>query len=386
MSGLRTARGYTLVELIVVMLIFAVVMSLISISFSNIVRSAGQLGRRVETDIGGLIGLELMRGDLELGGFGLPYTVPPGVAYTEARDDLLFVPGYPGAKPSTYNDAGPPAAFRVGSNAGFNGSDYLVVKGTPLGDRSVCRSWCYLNFSGVTRPSRVEPELKIGDRDRAVVLRTGVGADGRPVRDLVVSGSNFTFFLDNKPDQDFAPKQRSDSYLVYGVAGKTDGGAWLNFPFNRSDYYINRKPDGSQLCNRGTGTLYKTTVDQQGGSVKYPLLDCAADMQVVLYMDSNLDGAVDYHTDTAGADVSADDLREQLKEIRVYIMAQEGKRDPGYQYPVRDAERAIVVGDPELDDYLAHVWTARGMSATFGPDWRNYRWKLYTIVVRPKNL
>ncbi|MBU5613308.1 PulJ/GspJ family protein [Geomonas azotofigens] len=385
MISFRGARGYSLVELIVVMLVFAVVMSLISISFNNIVRSAGQLGKRVETDIGGLIGLELMRGDLELAGFGLPYTLPSGMNYTEAPDDLQLVPGYPEAKAYNYNDSpsAAPTAYRIGSNVGFNGSDYLVLKGTPLGASTVCRSWCYLNYSATTRASRVDPELKIGEKDRAIVLRTGADRDGKPVRKLVASGNNFTFFLDRELDKNFAPADRTGSYLVYGVARKDDADAWLNFPFNRSDYHITRKTDISTTCNAGTGTLYKTVIAQSGKTpVKYPILDCAADMQVVLYMDTDQDGDIDYHPDPADHVFTAKELREELKEIRVYILAQEGKKDPTYQYP----DPAIRVGDKELEDRLGHVWTSTMMSATFGADWRNYRWKLYTIVVQPKNL
>ncbi|WP_224981729.1 PilW family protein [Geomonas agri] len=383
-------RGYTLVELVVVMLIFAVVMTLISSSFANIVRSTGQLGKRAETDIGGLIGLELMRRDLELAGFGLPYTLPGWLNYVEAPSDLSFVPGFPDVKASNFNDRPgleAPPAFRGASDVGFNGSDYLVVKGTPLGDNTVCRSWCYLNYSAVTRPSRVEPELKIGTKARAIVLRTGASASGKPVRELVTSGGDFTFFL-NKADADFAPQQRSDSHLVYAVASDREDGD-LRFPFNRSDYFINRSSGISPLCNRGTGTLYKTTINQNGNYTKYPLLDCVGDIQVVFYMDTNHDGITDYHPDPADGLFDFKDLakylREELKEVRVYILAQQGKQDPGYRYPVSNPEKAIVVGDLELPDN-GHVWSERAMSATFGADWRTYRWKIYTIVVQPKNL
>ncbi|MBJ6749616.1 prepilin-type N-terminal cleavage/methylation domain-containing protein [Geomonas anaerohicana] len=377
--------GYTLVELVVVMLIFAVVMTLISSSFANIVRSTGQLGKKTETEIEGLIGLELMRRDLELAGFGLPYTLPAWLNYAEAPEELQLVPGYAGAKAANFNDRpglSAPPGYRVGSDVGFNGSDYLVVKGTPLGINTVCHSWCYLNYSAVTRPSRVEPELKIGTKARAIVLHTGVGASGKPVRDLVTADGSFTFFLDDV-DADFAPAERGDSHVVYAVA---NGGGDLTFPFNRSDYYINRRSDISTVCNPGTGTLYKTTIEQNGSYTKYPILDCVADMQVVFYMDTNHDGKPDYHPDPDDGVFTAEYLREELQEVRVYILAQQGRQDPGYRYPVQDPARAVVVGDPELPDYAGHVWTSQAMGAAFGEQWRSYRWKLYTIVVQPKNL
>ena len=79
-------------------------------------------------------------------------------------------------------------------------------------------------------------------------------------------------------------------------------------------------------------------------------------------------------------------MREQLKEIRVYILAQQGKKNSGYFYPVDDPDKAIVVGDPKLAPSLGKVWSERELSENFGAGWRNYHWKVYTIVVQPKNL
>jgi len=386
MRSCRAVQGYTLVELVVSMMIFGIVMTLISVSFGNIVRNASQLGKRTETDIGGLIGLEVMRIDLELAGFGLPWTLPDTLNYVEAADDLQLVPG---VKASRYNDKpylDAPPAYQVGNNAGFNGSDYLVLKGSALGVSSVCRQWGYLNYSAVIRPSRVEPELKRGGKDRAVVVRAGTDASGNPTRELVTRGSDFTLVLEDKIPDAFAPKEKGESHLVYGVAPKDEEGGSLNFPFNRSDYYINRKSDISPLCNKGTGTLYKTTINHQGGYTRYPILDCAADLQVIYYIDTNSDNEIDYRLNPGGATLKAEELREQLKEIRVYILAQQGKKDPSYTYPVREISRVIVVGDPELPSDLGRVWSESELRASFGADWRNYRWKVYTIVVQPKNL
>lgn len=393
----RPIQGYTLVELVVTIAIFAVVMSLISISFANIVRSTSQLGKRVETDIGGLIGLELMRRDLELAGFGLPWAGTKGFNYMEAPESLQLVTGCPdgcpGAKPYLYNDnpsSDAPAAYRVGSNVGFNRSDYLVLKGTALGTNRTCRSWAYLNYSSVLRSPGGEPELKAGSKQRAIVIRSGTDAFNNPTRTLVSPSSGFTFNLTKDLPDGFAPQARTESHLVYGVA---DEGAALRFPFNRSDYFIARKSDVSAACNAGTGRLYKTTINHAYNDspyTKHPILDCAADMQVVLYMDSNSDGKIDYHPDPADSAFSAADLRGQLKEIRIYILAHEGKRDPSYLYPVQDPARTIEVGDRELmaknGDQLGHIWTESALRTTFGPDWRNYHWKIYTIVVQPKNL
>jgi prepilin-type N-terminal cleavage/methylation domain-containing protein len=408
------ARGYSIVELMVVMLIFSVVMTLISVSFSRMVRGSGHLLKNAETDIGGLIGLELMRSDLELAGFGLYWSGPgggaPAISYKEALDDFVLVnscpEGCPNAKPSLFDDSTYikdryiPRAYRVGNNVGFNGSDYLVLKGTALGTNKASRVWGYLNYGTgnvVTSPRDASGGV-FGSGYRSIVLKSEI-ADQREVWELVLDKDDknqtiFTaFYRSSFEKEQFTPKKPGDNFLVYGVdkPDDYDDTLPLRFPFNRADYYINRSDKTSAACAPGTGILYKTVITQTGWPAYYPILDCVADMQVMLSADINEDGVVDYHLDGEELDErDARETRDQLKEVRVYILAQQGRRDDSYSYPVADSERAIIVGDRDLmenpDDAYGSIWSASKMAATFGRNWRNYRWRLYTIVVQPKNL
>jgi len=390
----RHDYGYTLVELVVVMLIFSIVMTLISVSFNRIVTNSGQLVKSVETDIGGLIGLELFRCDLELAGFGLFWSMPAAMTYNEAESEIMVdgcSGGCPDADASLFNDGlpqvpcKPPRAYVIGDKVGYNDSDYLVLKGTPLAMNQTSRSWAYLNYSSTgavikSSKSNIQgTELIPGKGQRVIVVKSGVSAAGVPRRELVSNGGTFSLAFD-RPLENFEPKSKQDNYLVYGVADKEDS-ADLNIPFNRSDYYISRKESISKTCAKGTGVLYKTTINQDSTVTDYPILDCVADMQVVLYLDTNGDGVPDYHP-AGDSGLDSAELREQLKEIRVYVLGQQGKKDMSYSFP----GKAIVVGDPLLDLKLSQEWTQSKMTDTFGTDWRHYRWKLYTIVVQPKNL
>lgn len=401
----NSAHGYTMIELMVVMLIFSVVMTLISVSFSGMVRGSGQLLKNAETDIGGLIGLELMRSDTESAGFGLYWSGSGGgvsaISYMEASDDLVLVNNCPGgcpkAKPSLFDDRTYgtdryiPRAYRVGNNVGYNGSDYVVLKGTTLGTNKASRAWGYLNYSAgtVVTPPRDASGATFQTGDRAIVLKSGI-SDGREVRELVIVGSQFYTSYADAFQKEFRPKEPGDNFLVYGV---DEPGGSLSFPFNRTDYYIDRPGDISRTCAPGTGVLYKSVINQSGRKPEEcPILDCVADMQVVLYTDSNGDGVVDYHPD--GEELDAQDAlktRKQLKEVRVYILAQQGRRDDAYRFPVAEPEQAILVGDPALkenpeESALGRIWSSSKMADIFGSNWRNYRWRLYTIVVQPKNL
>ena len=398
----RQRAGYTLVELVVVILIFSVVMTLISVSFNRIVASSAQIVRSAETDIGGLIGLELLRSDLELAGFGLPWSLPAGATYREASSGVLVKgcrSACTGADASLFNDApgNPPRAYLVGDNAGFNGSDYLVLKGTALGMSSASRSWSYLNYSSsgaVVKPSRSEVELKPGSGDRVIVMKSGATGAGGATRELVTDGpgSGFSLVFNLPLPQAFWPRSREESYLVYGVAPADGSGSALAFPFNRADYYIglpSASDPVSSNCAPGTGVLYKTALNHNSSAPTHdPILDCALDMQVVMGLDTGGNGVVDYHASDLSdlGFTTASQLRDVIKEVRVYILAQQGRKDLSYLYPVSDPNRVIVVGDPDLDPSLGSVWTQARLATVIGGDWFHYHWKVFTIVVQPKNL
>ena len=402
----RCDEGYTLVELLVVILIFSIVMALISVSFNRIVTSSGQLVKSAQTDVGGLIGLELLRRDLEVAGFGLPWSLPVGFTYHEASAKVMVSGcknGCPGAERSLFNDAGPvqvnpPRAYVLGDNVGYNGSDYLVLKGTALGMSQASRRWSYLTYSSageLIKPCKSELELAPGQDDKVIVIKSGLRSS-EAARELVTESSSGFSLLFNQPlPGEYKPQNKHDIYLVYGVASITDGEdtedySKLSFPFNRADYYLSRETNRSSRCAPYTGVLYKTVINHQDKVPSYyPVLDCVADLQVVTRMQSDQQSAVELPLTLARADMTAALVREQLKEIRVYILAQQGKKDPGYRYPVTDPKAAISVGGGTPGKSAGwsggRVWTQAELDQ-LGADWRNYRWKVYSLVVQPKNL
>jgi hypothetical protein len=193
-------------------------------------------------------------------------------------------------------------------------------------------------------------------------------------------------------------------------------------PFNRTDYFISlpansegdpeptRVPDvcakdASGKPNPAVGILYKTTVNHSNGRLTYiPLLDCVADLQVVLGWDMDGNGALDSYTNADGSTCSGlcppsqqvpalanqvqdalaklnnsssaifPNIRNNLKMVKVYILAQNGRGDPDYVSP-----SPIIVGDPG-ETALTRSYDLASKNLL------NYRWKLYRIVVRPKNL
>jgi hypothetical protein len=77
-------------------------------------------------------------------------------------------------------------------------------------------------------------------------------------------------------------------------------------------------------------------------------------------------------------------IRSNLKVIKIYILAQNGKKDTGYTSPsqleVSDNGEASITR-PVTPSNIEN----KGIFS-LATNQLNYRWKLYRIVVRPKNL
>lgn len=389
------------------MVIFVLVIAGASSIFTGLLTQFKQQSKIAETNIEGAVGLEILRRDLESAGYGLAWNVEidnaesPGdgndweqlVGYCEAVSDASITPN-----PTTFNngcrlDPNPtlgvtlglaPQAIFSGNNIGLNGADYLVIRSTAVATNDAAHKWTYLragnNLNTWTPacenlnkyPTAGDTNCSTGGSTentvRVIVISPGGSTDAN-TRSLITSsataGRFYTQYNNTYPNntQDFDPPAGStESYIVYGVDRDTN----LRMPFNRADYYV-RRPAGNAMpsqCAPNTGVLYKATVNHaDGGLTELPVLDCVADMQVV------------YERDTGGptsdlTGLNAQDIRTQVKEVWVYILAHEGQRDPNYISP-----NPILVG-PD---------TALGRNVDVSAN-INYRWKVYPIVVKTNNL
>jgi prepilin-type N-terminal cleavage/methylation domain-containing protein len=375
-------KGFSLTELVVVMGIFLTVMLITSSAFKTIANSSSQQSKLAETQIGGIVGLEVLRADLEQAGFGLPWAyqaTPAG--YQEAV----------GTPASAYNDAPPDAPRPITS--GFNktlfgtytGSKYIVIKSTVIAPNATSKKWTNISFLGgvKTRKEWGDIHRDFAADDRVIIIKNNITTTP-PSRQLVVSTkgtlvtpgtysapfSTYSTLLDQHLD--------GDTFQIYGIAPST---VTVKMPFNRSDYYLSipsNPKDMPEYCATNTGVLYKATIKHADGyRDPMPLLDCVADLQIVYGLDTDGGGRVNFHTITAPS--TAEEQRAQIKELRAYLLVQDGKKDLSFSYP----NSTIAVG--ESFDGGATI-AGRHFDLTSIPDYRNYRWKVYTIVVRPKNL
>lgn len=375
-----------------------------------------------ESNIEGIIGLELLRTDVQSAGYGLLWSYPGGAtnfncaACGEASNSPASkYNDFPGNVPRAIlsgNDGKNPDGTASGT---LNNSDYLVIKGINVSASATASRWTILQAPPFVTTAPGNPRIwtTIDDTpqitDRVVVL-SFAGSD--VARQLVAPSATTTgFFVQygatngsgvayaNSP---WAPTDVSGLNIVYGVDSQD-----LTIPFNRADYYVKSGSATPSTCALGTGVLYKAVLRQSDGNVgspdELPLLDCVADMQVVYGIDnlSSQGGKLQCYTDdllssTSGlgsldtANPMAQRIRERLKEVRVYILAQEGQFDRSFKY----SASSILVGDLAANLKGAVQTTScsgttsvgRNFDLTAIPNWQNYRWKIYTFTVTPMNL
>jgi len=376
----RRNAGFSLIEMLIVIAIFGFVLAGTSQMFVSTLTTHRQQSKIAETNVEGIIGLEMLRKDLWKAGYGLPWN---GLtAYSEAV-----------ANPYLLNDSTttqPPRAIAgandVVAGPALIGTDYLAIKAVNVAVNNASGKWTFLSSSPtVTTTSWVPASEDLSSTDRVIVLSPGTltsSAARNLVTPLTARFSDVTSYADTSSN--------NETRIVYGIDSNA-ALTTLRMPFNRADYYVKRPTSGmSQRCAGGTGNLYKASVNQSDGQMTdMPLLDCVADLQIVFRLDRNNDGnltSTNVLTDLLGVALTASQIQSQVKEVRVYVLAQEGQKDLNYAYAFPaiapcPANQIYVGGDSTVGNSLGRCFTFSGIT-----DWQNYRWKLYTLVVTLDNL
>jgi prepilin-type N-terminal cleavage/methylation domain-containing protein len=378
MNSRYRQAGFSLIELLVVVSIFTIVIIAASQSFVPLLSQSKQQSKIAATNIEGMLGLEVMRRDIAHAGYGLYWGLDPRSAPTISYIYTEITPT--DVNGAALNDApsGIPRALVVGSGRGLNGSDRIAIKAVNVATNEESERWTYLYVS---------PTL--------TVLTWWTAAENIPNGDYVIAvrpEDDKRTLLFTKATAD-PPKAHSTPYS--GVTTDYDAPDTTSIifslgttstpkmAFNRADYLITNT-NVPPRCAPGTGVLYKAVVNQIVGSpgflVALPQLDCVADMQVGYRYDNDKDGYADSFYDPIGDEPVDAESARQIREVRVYILAQEGQMDRSYTYPnnivtVGEKVGGVVVYGRDFD------FAALGIG-----NWQNYRWKLYTIIVETMNL
>jgi prepilin-type N-terminal cleavage/methylation domain-containing protein len=376
--------GFTLIELIISLAIFGILMTMVFNTFIPVMQTNSRQGGISETKIETGIGLDLLRADLEHAGFGLPWGFPTGLVpnpYLEPAAPIAMndAPNVPRALSSE-------DASLVGLNNGS--SDYLAIKAMNVARGVSSQKWGWLGRDAAHNASVQSMGIEAFEAtDRVIIIRAEVSPGEN--RQLILNGAGLNNFFAAPTSGalvTFAPPATpndpdGDRYLLYGL----DDVASPRRPFNRTDYYVNNA-DVSAHCAPGTGTLSKATLNQNNNNFAIlPIVDCTADFQVVYYRDTDGDGGWDTRSNANGlVGLTAEQIRNQVKSIRCYILTHEGGVDRNYTHPNAN----INVGEVDVTgaNLVANAGRTFNLSTLIGATWVNYRWKVYSVAVTPRNL
>lgn len=357
----KDSRGFTLVELMVVMLITMFVLYAATQTLGALVIQFKQQAKITDTNISSILGLGILRRDVHSAGYGLPYSDRSDydsannndgraggspIPYTFQTASYLEVPAgggvqnYPGIAADNYNDAAtsPPRAVVSGVGVGPNGSDYLVIKSMSVAANPAAGKFHILRTDG-TVSTNSPTSLNLRPTDRVIVLSPDLNS-----YTLILSAGTYFSPFDNDAatanvNNNLSPFSTANlARIIYGVDGNSgdNGTETLRAPFNRADYYISYRnvpercahqdmlnpgpgmpgfdpalppSDRTNLANPGTGVLVKTIMDHKEGDfnsevdnaftipLEIPLLDCVADFKVIYGLDTDNIESIDTRTD-----------------------------------------------------------------------------------------
>lgn len=114
-------------------------------------------------------------------------------------------------------------------------------------------------------------------------------------------------------------------------------------------------------CHPGTYNLLRS-VNSAAGT---PILNCVADVALRFDLDTNNDGIVDV-TSASSLPSTNSALRSQLKNVKVYLLVQEGQEDKKYTFSGSTTIDGVTLSRPSNSDH--------------------YRWKIIKLSIKPLNL
>jgi type IV pilus assembly protein PilW len=284
-------RGFTIIELIIAMFIVSVLLVLTAMSFDRILFGVRSETSSAEGGIERLVGLQLLRLDLEHLGFGIARdTADPPVAWTEGAgpaNRLLTLR-------STLNNSNP------GTIGWFL---YDCTAGGSYTARQVASGGTGLNNT-----------IVVLDQNRAFVENNNRATGNCPAGIQVLTGYPYDGTVAN---------------------GCSTSAQWCN----QTTYRLSVGQDLS-TCAPGTRNLLRAV----GASAGNPVLNCVADFKVRFDLDSDENGTVETNNTTLLPATTAD-IIDQVRNVDIYILVQVGLR----RIEASGSDRALFSGTTTLD-------------------------------------
>ena len=322
-------KGFTIIEILVTLILVALLLSAAYFTYTKIFGSYKEESESVEQQLEKVVGLELLRLDLEHIGYGVAY---------DATDKIIDWD---------------------------NTQHILTIRSTLNNTNQSTFGWILCSDGSLVADERKILDKNTNTKNNNIVLIDATTG---------LYNSVTTSSICNSP-----------SCLCPAV------GVYLGFPIsfnqvnsqitatacqvgstNTCNTIIYRKTNTNlpAHCNPNTFDLVRAV---NGGSGN-PLLHCVVDFVVTFDLDTNNDGTADSFgqnqpaTDTNGnGQIDNGEIRAQLKRINFYAVTQEGGLNADYVYPSSSIN---------ID----------GITFNLPANYQHYRWKVIKISVRPTGM
>jgi len=268
---IKQKKGYSILEVLITLFIVSLILSAAYFTYVSIFKEMKEESESVELQIEKLVGLELLRLDLEHAGYGI-------------------------GKPLNINDD-----HYIVESKTVNNKKSLIIRSTLNNTDNTTIGWVLCSNNSGEPPIHSELEA--------------------PNDNLVfIDSEGFIYAVVN---DGLCP---SNSVLVgfpFSPSSTGCGGFCSEI-----EYYINNTNLPSH-CHSDTYNLLRKVNSATGGS---PVLSCVSDFKFTVDLDTDDDGVVDLTDQPLDNSITPNDLRMQLKRVNIYILMQEGGFNPDYNF------------------------------------------------------
>ena len=347
-------KGFSLVELLVTVVIIVLVLSVAHLTYIHLLKGFKFGSEEEINELSQLIGLEILRLDLEHIGYGIPINETTLIVETNETD----------------------FSKRWDSNV------ELSIRSTLNNTNKKTRGWIIIeaDSSNSAIVSVDEREDKSSSVDISVWRADTKEAVANNNACASPSNDNEKYFRITINNSTNNITSGFNENCLFPTSGKF---YYLGFPINTSvsnacnliycnkiSYKLSKNP--SDFCNKNTGNLLRKV----GNSKGEPIIECVADWKITADLDTDSDGKADVYDTTLPSNNNS--IRAQLKTVSLYLLVQIGKKNPNFTFTqTKNCGTNRCIDDPTVPSNIYLVLPS---------DYENYKWKVIKLKVKPMNL
>ena len=324
---MKNKKGFTILEVLIAIFISIILMAAVYYTYSTFFMGIKSERVNVEQEIEKIVGLELLRLDLEHLGYGVGIN-PSGDYKIYELDNTKDI---------------------------SSGKPYLLIRATLNNSNDSTIGW---------RLCRDKKEIKTeieGSNSNFVFI------DDKGYVSCIKKGSNSTCVLTS----DSKCPDANGIFVGYPFDDNAIGCNFNGYNFCSEIKYYLSNSNLPKDCNPNTYNLLRKVNNGTG----QPLLSCVADIKFTVDMDTDGDGKINLKDVDDISTYTTDKLRTYTKKVNVYILYQEATpSNPNYKFT-----------DYQTDSSGNYI-DVEGIKLYLPSNFEKYKWKAIKISVKPMSI